>query len=155
MSEMMKNTAQTVRQLVLQQVQAIPEEWLDIQPPSYNNTLRWNIGHMVYWMDACMMLGFSNASAIPETYAALFNTGTSPAAWTGSPPSKDELLEQLSLQLNVLSELAPDRLEEPLAAPLQLGPLTFHRAGELLGFVAVHEGMHLATCGCMVKSIQG
>lgn len=155
MSEMIIHTAKNVRQLVLQQVQAIPEENFDMQPQPYNNTLRWNVGHIIYWMDLCMSLGFSKASAIPDNYASFFNSGTTPANWTGSPPSKDELIEQLVLQLNVISELAPDRLEASLAAPLQLGPLTFHRAGELLNFVLIHEGMHLATCGCLLKSIQG
>lgn len=51
MSKMIIDTAKTVRQVVLYQVQAIPEELFDIQADSYNNTIRWNIGHMIYWMD--------------------------------------------------------------------------------------------------------
>jgi hypothetical protein len=154
MSEMIINTAQTVRQLVLQQVQAIPEELFDIQPDSFNNTVRWNVGHMIYWMDAYMSLGFSHESAIPAAYSSFFKSGTAPANWTDTPPSKEELIQQMSRQLSFLSELAPASLESPLSPPLQFGPLTFNRAGELLNFGLVHEGMHLATCGCLLKVIQ-
>ncbi|WP_053372502.1 DinB family protein [Paenibacillus sp. FJAT-27812] len=154
MSEMMIKTAQTVRQLVLQQVQAIPEELFDIQPDAYNNTVRWNVGHMIYWMDVYMSLGFSRQSAIPAAYASFFKSGTAPANWTDTPPSKEELIQQLSDQLSFISELAPDSLKATLTPPIQLGPLTFNRAGELLNFGLVHEGMHLATCGCLLKVIQ-
>ncbi|MCY9696505.1 DinB family protein [Paenibacillus alginolyticus] len=155
MSKMIIDTAKTVRQVVLYQAQAIPEELFDIQADSYNNTIRWNIGHMIYWMDTYMTLGFSKESAIPASYASFFNSGTAPANWADTPPSKEELIQQLSSQLNSLSELAPESLEVPLEAPLQFGPLTFNRAGELLNFGLVHEGMHLATCDCLRKVIQG
>ncbi|MDQ0116223.1 DinB family protein [Paenibacillus harenae] len=155
MSEMIINSAKTVRQLVLQQVKAIPEDLYDIQPDCYNNTIRWNIGHMIYWMDAYMSLGFSKESAIPATYASFFNSGTAPSNWTDTPPSKEELIEFLSDQLNRISELVPESLEITLAEPLQFGPIVFHRVGELLNFGLIHEGMHLETCGCLLKVIQG
>lgn len=155
MSEMIISTTKTVRQVAIQQVQAIQEELFDIQAAYYNNTIRWNVGHMIYWMDAYMMLGFSKKSAIPASYASFFSSGTAPANWTNTPPSKEELIQQLSSQLSQLSELSPESLELPFEKPLQFGPLTFNRVGELLNFGIVHEGMHLATCGCLLKSIQG
>ncbi|WP_312876245.1 DinB family protein [Paenibacillus alginolyticus] len=99
MSKMIIDTAKTVRQVVLYQAQAIPEELFDIQADSYNNTIRWNIGHMIYWMDTYMTLGFSKESAIPASYASFFNSGTAPANWVDTPPSKEELIQQLSSQL--------------------------------------------------------
>lgn len=153
MSEMIISTMKTVRQVALYQLQAIPEKLFDIQPAPYNNTIRWNVGHMIYWMDAYMMLGFSKESAIPENFASLFNSGTAPANWTVAPPSKEELLQQLSAQLNQLSELPSQRLEVSFEEPVQFGPLAFNRVGELLNFGTVHEAMHLATCECLLKSI--
>lgn len=113
-------------------MQGIPEELFDSQADSYNNTIRWNVGHMIYWMDAYMKMGFSMDSAIPESYASFFNSGTSPASWTNIPPSKDELILQLSAQLNQISELSPESLEAPFETPLQFGPLTFHKVGSCL-----------------------
>ncbi|BFT73469.1 DinB family protein [Paenibacillus sp. P36] len=154
MSETIISTAKTVRQVVLHKVQGIPEELFDIQADSYNNTIRWNVGHMVYWMDAYMKIGFAKDSMIPESYATFFNSGTSPASWTHIPPSKEELIVQLSAQLNQISELSPESLEVTFENPLPFGPLTFYKVGELLNFGVVHEGMHLATCDCLLKVIQ-
>ncbi|MZQ81988.1 DinB family protein [Paenibacillus sp. 5J-6] len=154
MSETIIGTAKTVHQVALHKVQSISEELFDLQPDSYNNTIRWNVGHMIYWMDAYMKLGFSKDSAIPESYASFFNSGTLPANWNQTPPSKVELIEQLSAQLNQISELSPESLEAPFETPLQFGPLTFHKVGELLNFGVVHEGMHLATCDCLLKVIE-
>jgi hypothetical protein len=51
MSVMIINTAKIVRQVVLQQVQAIPEELFNVQAAGFNNTIRWNVGHIIYWME--------------------------------------------------------------------------------------------------------
>ncbi|GGD59587.1 DinB family protein [Paenibacillus nasutitermitis] len=154
MSTIIITTAQTVRQLVLQQVQAIPEELYDIKPDAFNNTIRWNIGHIIFWMDSYMSQCFHNSSDIPETYTALFNSGTKPAEWTTAPPSKEELIGELSRQLSAFSEISPDRLNKPLDTPLHMGPLTFNLAGELFNFAIVHETMHFTTCGSLFKVIQ-
>jgi DinB superfamily len=154
MSEIIIHTAKSVRQLVLHQVQAIPEEVYDIQLDAFNNTIRWNVGHMIYWMDTYMTLCFSKDSAIPVSYASFFNSGTKPANWTDTPPTKGELIEQLSRQLSDISEISPDSLNEPLKSPLQMGPLNFKLAGELFNFGLIHEGIHLGTCSDLLKVIQ-
>ncbi|MBB6730398.1 DinB family protein [Cohnella zeiphila] len=154
MSQIIVHSAQTVRQLVLQQVQAIPEELYDIQPAAFNNTIRWNIGHIIFWMDSYRSLSFSEKSALPPSYAAFFNSGTKPSDWTGAPPSKEELLGQLTRQLDGLAELPLSALNEPFPSPLQMGPLTFRLAGELFNFGLLHEAIHLSVIGSMLKVIQ-
>ena len=154
MSEIIIHTAQTLRQLVLQQVQEIPEEIFDIQPDAFNNTIRWNVGHIVFWMDSYLSLCFQTAPAIPSSYASFFNSGTKPADWTEAPPPKEELIREMSRQLGQISEITPDSLNKPLTPPLQMGPLTFNLAGELFNFALVHEGLHFSTCGSLVKVIQ-
>ena len=78
MSEMIINTATTARQVLQQQVQAIPEELFDIQPAGFNNTIRWNVGHMIYWMDKYSPLIFDSTPIVPDSYETLFNSGTKP-----------------------------------------------------------------------------
>lgn len=154
MSEIIISTAQTLRQVVLQQVQAIPEELYDIKPDAFNNTVRWNVGHIIFWMDSYLSLCFQSAPAIPASYAAFFNSGTKPGDWKEVPPSKEELLQELSRQLDRISEVSPETLNKPLAPPVQMGPLTFNLAGELFNFGLIHEGLHLSTCGSLLKVIQ-
>ncbi|WP_257347591.1 hypothetical protein [Pseudalkalibacillus decolorationis] len=40
MSNALLSTAKSVRQMVIQQVQSIPEELFDVQPEPFNNTMR-------------------------------------------------------------------------------------------------------------------
>lgn len=85
MHQAIVHTSQVVRQVVLGQVQAAAEEQLDRQPEGFANTIRWNIGHIVYWRDRYAALCFGVPSAIPDHYAALFDSGTKPADWTEAP----------------------------------------------------------------------
>jgi len=151
MSEMIMNTAKIVRQVVLQQVQAIREELFDIQAEDFNNTIRWNVGHIIYWMDKYSTLSFGFPSAIPGSYDTLFNSGTKPVDWTFAPPSKEELVEMLTAQLSRLSELTPDMMSKAPSTPFALGPFRFHTAGELFNFALIHEAIHLGTISSQLK----
>ncbi|EJL41811.1 formate dehydrogenase [Brevibacillus agri] len=134
--------------------QVAAEEQLDVQPKGFDNTIRWNVGHMIYWMDRYSTLCFDTPSLIPDQYEGLFASGTKPSSWTTEPPSKEELLSLLTLQLSRLSELTPERLDAPLKAPYVMGPFQFDTAGELFNFALVHEGIHLGTISSQRKLIQ-
>jgi uncharacterized damage-inducible protein DinB len=151
MSEMIINTAKTARQVLLHQMQAIPEELFDIQPEAFHNTIRWNLGHMIYWMDKYSDLSYGLPSAIPASYEELFNTGTKPADWTIAPPSKEELIQVLTSQLSSISELTPEMLTKKLSTPFALGPFQFNTPGELLNFKLIHESFHLGTISSQLK----
>ncbi|CAM5783879.1 MULTISPECIES: DinB family protein [Brevibacillus] len=154
MSQNIVNTAKSVRQIVLHQVQSIPEELFDAQPPQFTNTIRWNVGHIVFCLESFLSLGFPDTSRLPESYAALFNTGTKPSDWTAEPPTKEELVEHLSEQLARIAEIAPGKLEEPLKSPVEMGPLRFTTVGEVVNFAIVHEAMHSSTISSLLKVVQ-
>lgn len=147
------HNAKVLHQIVIGQIQAIPEEHFDQQPRGCNNTIRWNAGHMIYWMDRYSKRSFNVTSAIPTGYETLFNTGTRPSQWTIVPPSKDELLQGLSEQLARLSELTPEMLEARLDSPFKLGPFQFDTAGELFNFALIHEGIHLGIVMSLFKAL--
>lgn len=151
MSEMIINTATTARQVLVQQVQAIPEELFDIQPAGFNNTVRWNVGHMMYWMDKYSALIFNSPPVIPDSYETLFNSGTKPSDWTFDPPSKEAMVEMLTAQLSRLSELTPEMLGEKLSTPFAMGPFQFNTSGELLNFILIHESFHLGVISSQLK----
>lgn len=48
MSNALLSTAKSVRQGVIQQVQTISEKLFDVQPEPFNNTIRWNVGHIAF-----------------------------------------------------------------------------------------------------------
>ncbi|WP_336776500.1 DinB family protein [Paenibacillus sp. MMO-58] len=151
MTQSIINTAKVLHQVVIGQLQAVTEELYDKQPEGFNNTIRWNVGHIIYWMDTYSTLSFGSLSAIPNTYEKLFNSGTTPLEWTFAPPSKEELVEELMDQLSRLSELTSEMLEEELAAPYVFGPFQFHTAGELFNFALIHEAIHLGTISSQLK----
>ncbi|WP_134685746.1 DinB family protein [Brevibacillus migulae] len=147
-------TAKTVRQLAIGSLQAIPEELFDIQPNGFNNTIRWNIGHIAAMQDVFLANGLEIPSDLPSNYNKMFFMGTKPADWADTPPSKEELLQTLSTQFNRLSEVSPDKLNESFHSPREMGPFTFSCRDEVFQFALIHEAVHLGVISSMVKAIQ-
>lgn len=154
MSQSIIHTGKVLRQIMIGQLQDVSESQIDIQPEGFHNKVRWNIGHMVYWLDKYSSLSFGSPSAIPAHYETLFNSGTKPSDWTVTPPSKDELMAMLSEQLSSLSDLAPEMLEQRLQAPFEMGPFQFVTAGELFNFALIHEALHLGVISSQLKLIK-
>lgn len=155
MSQIILNTSKLVRQMVMKQVEAIPEELFDIQPTAFNNTIRWNVGHIVVSLNGLLSRGgFILDIKLPENYYSLFLTGTKPSDWTVTPPSKEELLKLLNEQLQALSEISPNALENVLEPALQLGHMKFETLGDLFNFATIHESMHANTISCLARVIK-
>jgi hypothetical protein len=153
MAQSIINTGKVLRQILIGQLQSISETQLDVQPEGFNNTVRWNVGHIIYWMDKYSTLAFGTSSTIPAQYETLFNSGTKPADWTLAPPSKEELIQLLVEQLSHFSELTPELLDRDLQSPYEMGPFQFHTAGELFNFALMHEAIHLGTISSQMKLI--
>ncbi|PYI56299.1 DinB family protein [Paenibacillus flagellatus] len=154
MSQSIIHTGKVLRQIMYGRLQDVPESQMDIQPEGFRNTVRWNIGHMVYWLDRYASLSFGSPSALPAHYETLFNSGTKPSDWTVTPPSKDELMAKVSDQLSGLSDLAPETLEQRLQSPFEMGPFQFVTAGELFNFAWIHEAIHLGVISSQLKLIK-
>jgi hypothetical protein len=154
MSQIIINTAKSIRQMVIRQIEAIPEQFFDVQPKQFGNTIRWNIGHIISSLDAILSLGFTFNSNLPESYAGMFKTGSKPSDWTTTPPSKNELVQYLSQQLTALSEVSSGVLDNPLQSPIEMGPMKFESVGELFSFATVHETMHSTAISYLLKVIK-
>ncbi|MDN4525002.1 DinB family protein [Fictibacillus fluitans] len=153
MSHTLLKSAKSVRSMVLQQVKAVPEVLLDTKPALFNNTIRWNVGHIVFVHDYLLSIAFSKSPALPAHYEQLFNTGTNPDQWSVAPPAKEELVSKLSEQSLHLDHISPDVFENRLTPVMELGPLTFETSGELFNFVTIHEAMHFSTISSLLQSI--
>ncbi|GMX66800.1 DinB family protein [Paenibacillus elgii] len=147
------NTINIARQMTIDKVEGINEELFDIQPPQFNNTIRWNVGHIIAVMDLLVFKRITETSNLQEGFADLFKGGTKPSDRTSTPPSKAELVELLKKQLNDLKETFADRVDEKLPEPFQNRDFKFETIGDVLGFVIVHEGMHTTTISNYVKVI--
>ncbi|WP_274654627.1 DinB family protein [Paenibacillus humicola] len=148
------SSGKVLRQIVIGQLQGISEDQFDVQVKGFNNTIRWNVGHMVYWMDKYSTLSFGLPSAIPPHYESLFGSGTKPSEWTMTPPSKEELTERLMAQLSRLSELTTEMMDRKLQSPYVMGPFQFLTSGELFNFALMHEAIHLGIISSQLKAMQ-
>ncbi|TBL75747.1 DinB family protein [Paenibacillus thalictri] len=153
MSQSIVNSGSILRQIVIGQLQNVPENQLDIQPEGFRNTIRWNIGHMIFWMDRYSTFAFGSPSTIPAVYENLFNSGTKPADWKIAPPPKEELIQLLAAQLARFSELTPEMLDKHLQTPFEMGPFQFGTSGELFNFALMHEAIHLGVISSQIKLI--
>ncbi|MFC7678435.1 DinB family protein [Paenibacillus sp. GCM10028914] len=154
MSQDILNTAKLVHQMALQKIQSIPEELFDIQPAQFNNTIRWHVGHIVVSLNQFLSISVPYDFELPESYIGLFNTGTKPADWTITPPTKEELIQNISGQLERLAGLSASALEQPLKQPIDLGKMHFETAGEMVNFTLIHEAMHIGNISSMLKVIE-
>lgn len=156
MSQAILNTGKSIRQIALHKLGQLDETLFDIQPEGCNNTIRWHIGHVVVSLDAFFSLtAIPFNSNLPESYSGLFKPGTKPADWNITPPSKEELLQYLSQQLQAFSEISPELLDENLKTPFVMGPLNLTTAAEAVNFAFVHEAMHMGNISTMVQVITG
>ncbi|MED3564136.1 DinB family protein [Bacillus xiapuensis] len=154
MSNALLSTAKSVHQMVIQKVQSIPEELFDVQPDQFNNTIRWNVGHIAYTTEYFLSLGVPIEFRLPDNYSQLFNQGTKPSDWSDILPTKEELIQNLSRQLSNFSEIPSSTFDQKMDPPIKLGPLQFKTFGEVFNFATVHETMHFTTISCLLKVLQ-
>src|SRR4051794_7313475 len=89
------------------------EALFDQMPKGFNNTIHWNVGHILTVADA-----FFGLKMFPADYKELFWKGTKPADWAGEVPSLETLASQLQKQTSQIKETFADRLNEKLAKPI-------------------------------------
>lgn len=150
---MASHALNVIRVMVLSKVEPISEELFDVQPEPFNNTIRWNLGHMISVMNGLTFARIQQDSKLPQSFTDMFKTGTKPADWTTTPPSKEELMALLKKQLDEVQETFGGRLDEPIAAPFQIRDFKFETVGEVLGFAIIHESQHLNAIHDLAKII--
>jgi hypothetical protein len=124
-------------------------------PNGFNNTLRWNIGHVLTSTDRCFVIA-DLTSQVPPNYKELFLTGTSPKTWTIDVPSLQDLMSQLEQQKAAIQETFSNSLDKKMETPLKLKlyeGYELNSIGELLNFFVFHEAMHNGYINAMKRAI--
>lgn len=147
------NTINVVRQMTLGKVESIHEDLFDVRPPQFNNTIRWNVGHIVSTLNSLVFTRIDQKSLVPQEVIDLFKGGTKPSDWSVTPPSKAELVDLLKKQLNDINDMFGNRMDEQLATPFQIRDFTLVSVGDVVGFAIIHEGLHLSTINDLLKVI--
>jgi len=114
----------------------------DDQPEGFNNTIRWNAGHIYSSMEYFITLVCPEYTARHPEWGTFFGTGTRPGEWNGNPPSQEELLEALKEQPGRIRAALEGKLDVPAAKPITIGALSMETVGETVEFIVWHEGLH-------------
>lgn len=143
------------RGYLLKVLENVTEETADVRPEGFNNTVRWNAGHILEIAEE-FFFGFPKTSHIPVEYKKIFGNGTKPADWQAEPPSLATLRTQLHDQVARIQETMEGRLGQPLPKPFSLGSgLDFATYDDVLLVALIHEAMHLGYINAMKRAIGG
>ncbi|WP_339252299.1 DinB family protein [Sporosarcina sp. FSL W8-0480] len=115
----------------------------DVQPKGFNNTVRWNVGHVYCTLENFTSMVIPSYEPHYQEWQTFFVRGTSPAEWEGQAPLKEELIAALQEQLpRIVGELE-GKLDEVLPEPLKIGDmLTMGTVDAVIQFALWHEGLH-------------
>ena len=117
-------------------------QW-DIQPEGFNNTIRWNVGHIFTSMESFIQNVIPTYEPVHPEWIPLFKGGTNPTDWTVEPPTNEELLSALADQLARVKEILTGKLDQKLPEVMKIGK--FHEMATIeavIQFAVWHEGIH-------------
>lgn len=150
MDQLMGKQFELTRGYFLKTIGDVSEASANVQPEGFNNTIHWQIGHVLTVAEQ-FMFGFPHKTTnLPENYVELFGSGTKPSDWKSDVPSVEELSIQLKDQLERLKQIPAERFDETLKKPF-LGLETF---GELAAFALFHESNHMGQIHTMKRLIE-
>lgn len=115
----------------------------DIKPSGYNNTIRWNTGHLFATMETLTKRAIPSYEPVHPEWFPLFVPGTSPDSWEVEPPTMDELVHALEEQPERIKAVLKDNLQNTLTEPMAIGK--FHQMATveaIVQFIVWHEGIH-------------
>jgi len=119
-----------------------PEQW-DIQPEGFNNTIRWNVGHLFISLESFVKQVVPSYEPVHPEWIPLFKGGTKPADWTGEPPTNEDLLAALAEQPARVIEVLTGKLDQSLPEPMKIGNmLEMATVESVIQFAVWHEGIH-------------
>lgn len=124
-------------------LQSIKEDQWDIQPEGFNNTIRWNVGHIFTTMEALVHRGVSTYEPVHPEWRQFFSGGTKPVDWTDEAPTKEELLAALAEQPARVVEFLTGKLDQKLPDVMNIRDI--HEMSTVEGviqFVIWHEAVH-------------
>jgi uncharacterized damage-inducible protein DinB len=133
------NQLESYRSEILGVVENVTNEEADIVPKGFNNSIRWNLGHIYLDQYLWIQAVTKEKTIVPEEYHSWFGWGTSPNNFSSETPSLEELKDLLKEQPARIKMAYGDRLEQEFP-PTEMGMNTIE---QVLIRTIFHEGIHL------------
>lgn len=139
MSNLLIKQFELTRGNLLKEINGIKQENVDVKPEGFNNTIHWQIGHILTVTEQ-FMFGFPKQTTfLPSNYIEWFGNGSKPADWGNEVPTVDTLATQLEDQLERIKKIPSERFREQLPKPF----LGLETVSELASMALYHEANHL------------
>lgn len=140
------------RTLLFNVVKTLSLEELNTIPQAFNNSIAWNVVHIVVTQQLLHNGLSDNAFQVKEEWISLYRKGTKPE----SPISAEDWSEVLQTMQNMpdrlLSDLTKGKFHTFKAYPTSYG-YTLHNIEEAIDFNNVHEALHLGYIMSMKKAL--
>ncbi|WP_181347636.1 DinB family protein [Thalassobacillus sp. CUG 92003] len=136
---------ESVRNRTISSLETTPDYALDTVPKGFNNSLRWNFGHILVVQEK-LVYGFTGEDKqLPEQYVSFFSPRTSPSQWESTPPRAEEIQSYLQAQTSQIKQTFANRLHEKRDQPMQIGSFHLATLEEAMTFSLYHESIHQGT----------
>ena len=133
-----------IRGNLINSVKGLSESQADSVPEMFNNSIRWNLGHVYLAQEQFAFAFAQEPMVVPEGFPKLFGRDSKPLEWKVQPPTLPVLIQLLEDQTSRIEEKLYNRLDEVVAKPLIMpSGLTLKTIGEYLTFSMYHEGLHV------------
>ena len=134
-------------------LKTVKEEQWDVQPEGYNNTIRWNAGHIYSSMEAFVKQAVPEYEPVHPEWAVFFARGTKPADWKGDVPTGEELLTALAEQPGRVTEALTGKLSHKFPESLKIGNIhEMATVDAVIQFAVWHEGLHTGIISGLSKT---
>ena len=135
-----------IRGNLINSVKEVSESQADSVPERFNNSIRWNLGHVYLAQEQFAFAFAQEPMVVPDGFPELFGRDSKPLEWKVQPPTLPVLIQLLEDQTSRIEEKLYNRLDEVVAKPLIMpSGLTLKTIGEYLTFSMYHEGLHVQT----------
>ncbi|WP_088040571.1 DinB family protein [Bacillus sp. EAC] len=131
-------------------IKKCPENKRDDVPKGFNNSIHWQIGHILYSSENFVLHLTNQQKLLPENYQTFFAYGTKPIDWKEEPPTLDLIIEQLEEQLEYINQTLKDKLDTPVNENFLNG----NTIGELLFYNVSHVSEHIGVITSMIKVLK-
>lgn len=140
-------------QRVIATVKELSEEQWFTQPAGFANNIAWNVGH-IWIVRQRIIYGRSELEiGLPESYAAMYNGGTSPADWESNP----DPAELIKTGEQLMAQLETDAAENKFTnfGGLEIGGIPMPDIDTGAMFNLWHEGLHLGQMAGLLDAMKG
>lgn len=139
MHKLIINQFELARGWTINVSESISKEIVNLKLPAFNNTIHWQIGHILTTTEYFLFDIPNNENHLPANYWELFGSGSKPDDRQGDMPSVDQLIIQLKEQLVRMRKIDSTLYDQPLAKPIH----RFETLADCAAFSVLHEVLHV------------